>query len=91
MIQKEEIHYLDVMDRDDWFNNETIAEIAKVHNKSSAQIILRWHLQKGVVAIPGSSNPEHIKENMNIFDFELTAEDMKKINSLDRNEKHDWY
>ena len=73
------------------FNNETIAEIAKVHNKSSAQIILRWHLQKGVVAIPGSSNPEHIKENMNIFDFELTAEDMKKINSLDRNEKHDWY
>ena len=73
------------------FNNETIAEIAKVHNKSSAQFILRWHLQKGVVAIPGSSNPEHIKENMNIFDFELTAEDMKKINSLDRNEKHDWY
>ena len=73
------------------FNNKTIAEIAKVHNKSSAQIILRWHLQKGVVAIPGSSNPEHIKENMNIFDFELTAEDMKKINSLDRNEKHDWY
>lgn len=75
----------------DLFNDETISEIAKAHNKSSAQVILRWHLQKGVVAIPGSGNPEHIKENISVFDFELTDEEMNKINELDRNEKHDWY
>ncbi len=72
-------------------NNKTIVEIAKNHNVTSAQVILRWNLQKGVVVIPGSSNPEHIKENTDIYDFELTDEEMNKINSLDRNEKHDWY
>jgi diketogulonate reductase-like aldo/keto reductase len=72
-------------------NNETIVGIAKSHNKSSAQVILRWDLQKGVVVIPGSSNPDHIKENISIFDFELTDEEMNRINALDRNEKHDWY
>ena len=75
----------------DLLGNETILAIAKAHSKSSAQIILRWNLQKGVVVIPGSSNPEHIKENTELFDFELTAGEMKQINSLDRNEKHDWY
>ena len=72
-------------------NNETIVEIANNHNVSSAQVILRWNLQKGVVVIPGSSNPDHIKENTDIYEFELTEEEMQKINSLDRNEKHDWY
>lgn len=72
-------------------NDETIMEIAKNHNVSSAQVVLRWNLQKGVVVIPGSSNPEHIKENTEIYDFELTDEEMNKINQLDRNEKHDWY
>ncbi|WP_379971678.1 aldo/keto reductase [Entomomonas asaccharolytica] len=72
-------------------NNPTILEIAQAHNKSSAQVILRWNLQKSVVVIPGSSNPDHIRENLNIFDFELTEEEMAKINTLDRNEKHDWY
>lgn len=71
--------------------NEVISEIAKAHGKSSAQIILRWNLQKGVVVIPGSSNPAHIQENTELFDFELTKEEMQKINALDRNEKHDWY
>lgn len=71
--------------------NEVISEIAQAHGKSSAQVILRWNLQKGVVVIPGSSNPEHIRENMDIFDFALTDEEMAKINGLDRNEKHDWY
>lgn len=71
--------------------NETISQIAKAHGKSSAQVILRWDLQKGVVVIPGSSNPDHIKENISIFDFELTNEEMNRINALDRNEKHDWY
>lgn len=69
----------------------TISRIATAHGKSSAQVILRWDLQRGVVVIPGSSNPDHIKENISIFDFELTAEEMEQIAALDRNEKHDWY
>ena len=71
--------------------NETISAIGKAHGATSAQIILRWNLQKGVAVIPGSSNPEHIEENLDIFDFELTDEEMSAINALDRNEKHDWY
>lgn len=72
-------------------NNKTIVEIANNHKVSAAQVILRWNLQKGVVVIPGSSNPEHIKENTEIYDFELTSDEMNKINNLDRGEKHDWY
>ena len=72
-------------------NDEVIVDIAKNHNVSAAQVILRWNLQKGVVVIPGSSNPEHIKENTKIYDFELTIDEMNRINALDRNEKHDWY
>lgn len=71
--------------------DETISEIAKAHGKSSAQVILRWNLQKGVVVIPGSSNPDHIQENTELYDFELTEEEIEKINALDRDEKHDWY
>ena len=71
--------------------NEVISEIAAAHGKSSAQVILRWNLQKGVVVIPGSSNPDHIQENTELFDFELTEEEMGRINALDRGEKHDWY
>ena len=72
-------------------NNKIIGEIAERHGKSPAQVILRWDLQNGVVVIPGSSNPEHIRENISIFDFELTTEEMKEIAGLNRNEKHDWY
>ena len=72
-------------------NDPVISEIAKAHGKSSAQIILRWNLQKGVVVIPGSSNPDHIQENTELFDFTLTDDEMAQINALDRNEKHDWY
>lgn len=71
--------------------DSVITEIAKAHAVSSAQVILRWNLQKGVVVIPGSSNPNHIRENTEIYDFELTDEEMQRINALDRNEKHDWY
>ncbi len=72
-------------------SDEVISTIAKAHGKSSAQAILRWNLQKGVVVIPGSSNPAHIQENTELYDFELTEEEMRQINALDRNEKHDWY
>lgn len=72
-------------------NDPVLVEIAARHGKSVAQVILRWDLQRGVVVIPGSSNPEHMKENISIFDFELTPEEMKQIETLNRNEKHDWY
>ena len=72
-------------------SDEVITEIAAAHGVSSAQVILRWNLQKGVVVIPGSSNPDHIKENTELFHFELTDEEMERINALDRGEKHDWY
>lgn len=71
--------------------DETIVKIAQAHNVTSAQVILRWHLQRGVVAIPGSSNPDHIRENISVFHFSLSDEEMKEIAALDRNEKHDWY
>lgn len=71
--------------------DETISAIAQTHGVSSAQVILRWNLQKGVVVIPGSSNPGHIKENLDLFGFALTQEEMARINALDRGEKHDWY
>ncbi len=72
-------------------DDETIVSIAEAHGVSSAQVILRWDLQRGIVVIPGSSNPEHIKENLDLFGFELTDEEMAAISTLDRNEKHDWY
>ena len=72
-------------------NNKVITDIAKAHNVSAAQVILRWNLQKNIVVIPGSSNQNHIKENLDLFGFQLTNEEMEKIKSLDRNEKHDWY
>lgn len=59
-----------------------INEIAKNHNKSAAQIIIRWHIQKGFVVIPGASNPDYIKENIDVFDFKLNKKEMKQIEKL---------
>ena len=71
------------------FNNEVIKELAEKYNKTSAQIILRWQLQAGYIAIPGSKNPDHIKENISIFDFELSDEDMKKIYNINENRRYE--
>ena len=71
--------------------NETIQAIAQAHGVSAAQVILRWDLQRGIVVIPGSSNPKHIQENLDLFSFELSDEEMQQIATLDRGEKHDWY
>ena len=68
-----------------------ISAIAKAHGVSSAQVILRWNLQKGVAVIPGSSNPDHLRENTELYHFELTEDEMAQIHSLYRGEKHDWY
>ena len=72
-------------------NDKVLKDIAQKYNKSVAQIILRWNLQREVIVIPGSSNRDHIIENTEIYDFELSDEDMKKIAELNRDEKHDWY
>lgn len=63
----------------------TLAKIAESHHKTPAQIVLRWLMQRGIVAIPRSSNPEHIKENIEIFDFKLSPEEMEIINGLNKN------
>jgi len=57
-------------------------ELGKKYNKTNVQIILRWHIEKGNIVFPKSSNLEHIKENMNIFDFKLTKEEIEKIDQL---------
>ena len=71
------------------FNNETILEIAKAHNVTSAQVILRWQIQDGYITIPGSSNAEHIKENFDIFNFELSDEEMKRIRAIDEQRRYE--
>ena len=65
------------------FQNELLASIGKKYNKTIAQVILRWLIQRGIVAIPKSVRKERMEENFNVFDFALTAEDMEGIKSLD--------
>lgn len=71
--------------RNGLFTNETLATIGKKYNKNNAQVSLRWHYQRGIVAIPRSSQKAHMMENLNIFDFELDDSDMKTIAALDLN------
>ena len=59
-------------------------KLAEKYGKTNAQIILRWHIQEGIIVFPKSSNPVHIKENIDIFDFELTEEEMNEIRQLDK-------
>lgn len=63
-----------------------IAELAEKHGKTAAQVIMRWHIQRGNIVIPGSKTPEHIAQNLDVFDFELTDGDMAAIASLDKND-----
>lgn len=65
------------------FENDTLKAIAEAHGKSIGQVMLRWNVQRGVVVIPKSTHENRIKENLDIWDFELTAEDMEKISGLD--------
>jgi 2,5-diketo-D-gluconate reductase A len=64
--------------------DDTIVRIGTAHGKSAAQVILRWHLQHGHIAIPKSTRPERMRENIAIFDFELAPEEMTSIDALDR-------
>ena len=68
------------------FDNPVIAEIAKKYGKTPAQVMLRWHIQRGVVVIPKSTHIERMEENFNVFDFTLSEDDMQKIAELDKAE-----
>ncbi len=70
--------------RNNLFTNELLVSIGKNHNKSVAQIVLRWLIQRGVVVIPKSVNPDRIAQNYEVFDFELTAQEMESIKTLDQ-------
>lgn len=70
------------------FGDPTIRAIAKAHGKSSAQIIIRWHLQAGNIAIPGSSNEKHIIENASVWDFSLTDDEMKRMTAINKNRRN---
>ena len=61
---------------------------ASAHGKSTYQVLLRWHLQGGVIAVPGSSNPKHIQENIEVFDFELSPEEMARMASLNQEKRY---
>ncbi len=73
-----------------FFDDPTLKEIAKKHGKSVAQIMLRWCIDYGVVALTKSVHKDRIKENIDIFDFKLDAEDMKQITKLDKNHRTNW-
>ncbi len=67
------------------FDEEVVKSIAQTHKKSIGQVLLRWAIQRGTIAIPKSTSPDRIKENIDIFDFELTTDEMGQINALNKN------
>ncbi len=69
-------------------NEEIFTKLADKYRKSNAQIVLRWHTQMGFITIPGSKNPDHIRDNADIFDFTLTDEEMEEISKLDGTKKY---
>ncbi|WP_429970394.1 aldo/keto reductase [Fructilactobacillus sp. Tb1] len=75
----------------DALNNEQIKQIADKYNKSTAQVIIRWELQRGINTIPKSTHEEFIKENADVYDFALSDEDMELINSLNLDKRSIWY
>jgi len=62
-----------------------LADLARAHGRSAVQIVLRWHVQSGVIAIPKSTSAAHIRQNIAVFDFELSGDEMRHIDALDRN------
>lgn len=75
----------------DALNNPTIQEIADAHGKSTAQVIIRWDLQRGIITIPKSAHIERIEQNADVFDFELTDAEVEAINNLDEAKPSLWY
>ncbi|MET3557056.1 diketogulonate reductase-like aldo/keto reductase [Streptococcus rupicaprae] len=78
----------------DVFNNPVLTAIAQKHGKTTAQVMLRWQLQRGIVSLSKSANPERVRHNVDIFDFELSVDDMAAIKGLNTdttvfNDHHD--
>lgn len=71
------------------FNNAEVLKIANAHGKTSAQIILRWHVQSGYVTVPGSKDASYIAENINIFDFSLSDDEMKILSALNKGQRYE--
>ena len=69
-------------------NEALFTNLAKKYGKSNVQVILRWHIQEGTIVFPKTTNPQHMKDNFNIFDFQLTAEEMDKIRALDSGKRY---
>lgn len=67
--------------------DETLTDIARKYGKSVAQVIIRWHMQRGVVVLPKSTHEDRIRQNIDVFDFALTKQDMDRIRALDKNER----
>ena len=70
--------------KNDLLNEQILKDLAEKYSKTPAQIVLRWNVERGLIVIPKSSNPGRQEENLNVFDFTLTAEDIEKINSLNK-------
>ena len=77
-------HYRSVEPRQEVFQNPVLIDIANKHNKSVVQVVLRWMLQQSIIVIPKTWNVNHLKENISVFDFELTNDEMREIDSLDK-------
>lgn len=75
------------MSRGELLRDPEIVKIARAHGKTPAQIILRWHIQEGLSAIPGATNPDYINENIEIFDFELTDAEMQAMRALNKEQR----
>lgn len=72
----------------DLFGSTVLKEIGNNHEKTVPQVILRWHIQRGIIIIPKSSNPKRIRENIELFDFELSGAEMERINMLDKGKRY---
>ena len=73
--------------RGQFFEHPLIAEIAQRHGRSPAQVLIRWDLQHEIVTIPRSTREAHIRENSEVFDFELTVEEMSRLDALDEGKR----
>ena len=69
-------------------NEPVFTKLAEKYGKSNAQVILRWHIQAGNIVIPGSKNPDHIRDNFDLFDFALTDEEMAQVAAVDKNKRY---
>jgi len=67
-----------------FFDNEVLCELAQHHHKTVAQVALRWLTQRGIIAIPKSTHKERMQENFDIFDFQLSADEMQRVDALNR-------